>query len=248
MANEKYKPFYRVPGLEVCKNGDIYREYDDKYYFFGKKLEKLKARADKEGNLYIRIREGKFYVDELVASCFCHFPKKGYARNTCKVIHIDGNKKKCKHTNLQWMTPPEYRRHFLTEATQTDSKTGEKWIWSMYDMYVSEKGRVRIDGKDAPIHNLVSDSDLGCCRCVVPYVTSEESGQRFRVEDLVADVFCPKPNDIDFPVLLHVDNDMMNNEAKNLKWVNRTDADYIAFMEQWKKDKSAINLQYSSLA
>ena len=239
-----YKRYKKVWGLEVSYDGkSARRENTNKT---GYKYHYLKIQTDKEGNKFVRVDEGKLFVDVLVATCYCYCPP-DYSRDTCRVIHKDGDKANCHRYNLQWVTPPEYRKIHLPEATQIDKSTGEKWVWAMYDMYVSEKGNVKIGDKVEKIEHLVSDSDLGCWRCVMPYVTSDEARRRFHVEELVADVFCPKPTDIANPVLLHIDNDMMNNEASNLKWVDSSDAAYIAFIEQWKKDKSAINLKYITL-
>lgn len=240
------KPYYnfRVKGLYVYYDGKtVLREYPDKYALLRKRKRRLTIKTDKDGNKYVTTKDGgDIRVDLMVATCYCHRePGHNY------VIHIDKNKANCHRFNLKWVTAEEYRNHYKDELTYTDANTGKVWVWAVDDVYVTEKGEVRIDGVDQTVNNLVSDSDLGCCRCVMPYVSKNYRSKSYHVEELVAEVFCTKLSDVADQDILHVDYNFLNNEASNLKWVEKTDPEYIKYEEQRKKDWSAINLQHSTM-
>lgn len=241
-----YKQYYclQAKGLYVYYDGKtVMREYPNKYSLLGKKTRYLKIKTDKDGNKYVNTKDaGDIRVDLMVASCYCHRePGQKY------IIHLDNNNANCHRYNLRWATAEEYRKHYGSQLSYTDKATGKKWEWAEDNVYVTDKGDVRIDGKDQTIVNLVSDPDLGCCRCVFPYVRACYGSESYRVEELVAGVFCPKPKGLSNEAILHIDYDFTNNEASNLRWVERTDREYVKYDEQRKKDWATINLQNGPL-
>ena len=239
-----FKQYYQVRGLYVFYDGKkVKREYPGTTYSWMKRTSWLSIKTDKEGNKYVHTKDrGNIRVDQMVATCYCHRePGQNY------IIHKDKDKSNCHRFNLQWVTADEYRKFYLDELTYIDEETKEKWVWAEDNIYVSEQGNVRIDGIDQTVHKLVSDTDLGCCRAVMPYVRKNFTCRMFHVEDLVAAAFCPKLPDVANQVILHIDYDYTNNAASNLKWVEPSDEEYIKYKEQMKKDWEALNLENGPL-
>ena len=157
----------------------------------------------------------------------------------------DNDKKNCHRFNLKFVTLDEYRDFYKGELSYTD-KNGETWFRSKDKYYVTSSGKVQYKKKDLDIHFLISDSDLGRCVAVSPYVCLGWQRPKIEVEELVAEIYCPKLPGVKYQVILHIDQDMMNCSASNLKWVKPDDPDYIAYMEKRKKDIEALNLQYDN--
>ena len=236
-----FRPYFAVPGLSVAYDGKtVKREYPNKSPFNAPKVSRMKINADSEGNLYVNTKDkGRVFVDLAVATCYCPPAKDGSKKY---VIHKDRNKANCHRYNLQFVTRDEYRDFYRSELTYTDDK-GESWLWSREDYYVSSSGKVQYEKQDLDMKFLISDSDLGRCVAVTPYVTLGWQRERIKVDELVADAYCPKLKDVRGQVILHIDNDMMNCKASNLRWVEPDDPAYIQYQEKRKKDIEAINLK-----
>lgn len=246
MKDDYYRQVYRVKGLYVsCDGKNIKREYENKDMFNANSWHHLSIQTDHDGNQIIRTKDhGVLRVDELVGMCFC--PPDKY-RHKWYIIHKDRDKKNCHKDNLKWVPSYEYRSFYLSELTYTDKRTGEDFVWSDDDFYVSRSGRVQVGKKDCVIENVISDSDLGCMRAVTPFVRKDWNGNHYRVEELVANVFCKKLENVERQAILHIDYDMTNNRESNLKWVELDDPELKKFIEQREKDITATNLKYSTL-
>ena len=218
---EPFRHYYYVKGMIVSYDGKIVkREYDDKYMINGKNTHYLKVVTNEEGNLVVRLKkEGEIRVDKMVATCYCH---KEVGQDY--IIHKDKDKGNCHRYNLQWVTAKEYRDFYKDELTYTDEDTGEEWVWAREDYYVEKTGKVRVGMKDIVPSKMISDYDLGCCLSVDPYV--QETRKKYGVSELIAEVFCPIPSDIQAPELIHFDNNYSNNAANNLKWVEHDSQEY----------------------
>lgn len=243
---KRYRKFLAVTGLQVADDGkSVVREHKSKSKFTASSWHYHKIFADKEGNLYIRTNtDGNFRVDFMVATCFCPPAKDGSRRY---VKHKDGNKNNCDYRNLEWITRAEYRQLNINSLSYVDSSTGEIWVWSKGDFYVTASGKVRHGKTDMQIEHLIDDPDVAALRAASPYVSLGWQSPRESVEDLVADALCTKLQGVVHQVLLHVDYNFLNCEASNLKWVDANDPEYAKYCEQRKKDVEAINLQYSTL-
>ena len=245
MQNSKaFRPYYAVPGLYVAFDGKtVKREYPQKNILNPLNIHRMVIQEDEEGNSYVLTHDkGRIRVDRMVATCYCGPAKDGTKKY---IIHKDKDKKNCHRYNLQFVTRDEYRDFYRSELTYTDDN-GESWLWSRGDYYVTSSGKVQYEKKDLDIHFLISDSDLGRCVAVSPYVCLGWQRPRLEVEELVADAYCPKLEKVPNQVILHIDNDMMNCSASNLKWVKPDDPDYIAYEEKRKKDIEALNLKYDN--
>ncbi len=246
MSKYNFRKYFKVKGLSVSDDGTkIKREYENKNMFNMNSILFLSIRTDSDGNKIVRTNDcGVLRVDKLVGTCFCPPDKNGHK---WYIIHIDRDKNNCHRNNLKWVTSDEYRNFYLSDLTYTDKSSGEDFIWSNSSFYVSKSGKVQIDKKDCTIEETVFDSDLGCQRAVTPFVRRYTNDNHFHVDELIANVFCKRLKDVEKQELLHIDYDMTNNESSNLKWVELDDPELQKYLEQKKKDISAINLQHSTL-
>lgn len=240
------RPYYGIKGLKVSSDGTfVSREYEHKNKFDTPTYHPMKIFKTGNGIPYIKTKDRDVQVDLLVATCFCYRPKDGYHKY---IIHKDGDMSNCDKSNLEWVTEDVYRQHYKADRTYTD-ENGETWTWSTALFYASDKGNIKENDKLCKLTDLVSDPDLGCLRAIRPSVYSEYKRQRYCADEVVALAFCTKLPDIPegCQAVLHIDNDMKNNDPKNLKWVDPNCDEYKKFMEVWKKEKEKTNLQYSTL-
>ena len=86
---------------------------------------------------------------------------------------------------------------------------GEEWalVEGTEDYYVSNMGRFR---RGDSIRKISIDSE-GYCR-----VNIEKN--KYRLHRLVAQAFCPNPNN--YPIVDHLNNNRQDNKAVNLEWVD----------------------------
>lgn len=240
--SKAFRPYYTVPGLYVAFDGKtVKREYPRKSILNPLNIHRMVIQEDEEGNSYVLTHDkGRIRVDRMVATCFCAPAKDGSKKY---IIHKDRDKKNCDRSNLKFVTRDEYRDFYRSELTYTDDN-GESWLWSRGDYYVTSSGKVRHGDTDLTIDNLIPDSDLDKCVPVSPFVCLGWKHDRISVDELVADAYCPKLPDVDFQVILHIDQDMMNCSASNLKWVEPDDPDYLQYEEKRKKYIDAIKFAH----
>jgi len=165
---------------------------------------------------YIQIHGQKYYVDELVASCYCSkLPGHNYVK------HKDGDMENCDYRNLEWVTP--------AEVFGEDVELGE---WRAYgSLYVNAEGRVQdSDGCPVPTSDARYEPRLNLLLAVDPYAVSNQCDDP--VELMVATLFLPIPKSIDQYGVLHIDGNYKNCAAGNLKWVKKNDAAYKNYLQQ----------------
>ena len=246
MAKKGFRPYYNYQGLYVTKTGFV-QEAALSNGSVTPTIKKLKIHTDDVGRTYIQPYYQKFYVDFLVLSCW----HKKLDTEPDYVIHIDGDNSNNIIDNLRWGTNLEFINANKKKFSYIDKKTGEEWrlVNKKDKLYVSEKGKVKENGKELTAQLLIFDPDLDCERAVCcPYVVRSHSRDRLHIEEMVAKLFCQDPpKNMVRPSILHIDNDYTNNEASNLKWVEESSQEYQDFCIQRRKDMSVLNLQYSTL-
>lgn len=79
------------------------------------------------------------------------------------------------------------------------------------NFYVSKRGRVWKRVRDGTWEELryIKNPTRG-------YLYVSLKGEQFRLNRLVAIIYIPNPNN--YPIVMHLDNDIYNNHYKNLKW------------------------------
>lgn len=79
------------------------------------------------------------------------------------------------------------------------------------NFYVSKRGRVWKRVRDGTWKELryIKNPTRG-------YLYVSLKGEQFRLNRLVAIIYIPNPNN--YPIVMHLDNDIYNNHYKNLKW------------------------------
>lgn len=233
-----WKDYHLIKGLEVSKGGAVRRTYDDCRTWSGKGEPKLLTRKTfSDGNVYVEIRvpeKKKLRVDELVAKCFY----KDVARTSTEqtfIIHKDGDKTHCWANNLQWATPYE---HGLFYQNDPFVNTSDGYRLVKDDVYISKEGKVKVNGEVLNVYDSFFDSDMDREAAVDPFVFIEEERRRVRfyIDENVAAAFLPKPDEIKYPALLHIDNDYKNYSLDNLKWVEDDSEEYVLYLEKKTAD------------
>lgn len=226
MAKKGFRPFYNYQRLYVTKTGFI-QEAALSNGSVTPTIKKLKIHTDDVGRTYIQPSKWqKLYVDVLVLSCW----HKKLDTEPDYVIHIDGDNSNNIIDNLRWGTNLEFINANKKKFSHIDKKTGEEWrlVNKKDKLYVSEKGKVKENGKELTAQLLIFDPDLDCERAVCcSYVVRSHSRDRLYVEQLVAKMFCQDPpKNMVRPSILHLDNDYTNNAATNLRWVEGSSQEY----------------------
>lgn len=205
MKNEKlneWRSFHKVPGLEISGSGKVRKDYSKNP--LSPNIKYLQIKSDESGRHYIQIKEGRFFVDELVATCFCH---KQLNKNF--VEHKDGNIAHDFYYNLQWVD----RETYYQKHRQQGSKTidGEEFLWYKKDVYVSERGKVLLNGQIASPRECAFDPDIDRMFASRSYVL-ECCSTRYYIDDMMKDVWDK--------VIVHKDGDYSNWEESNLDTVD----------------------------
>lgn len=240
---KEYRKYYAVKGLEVSEGGCVRRWYDSKErYFTTNSPNYLSRQTDKNGNQYVLTRDyGRIYVDEIVATCWCHRP------SGCNLIlHKDGNKSNCHKNNLKWVGPYEFGES-LPNDPLVNTPDGFRLVFE--NTYVSKKGEVKQDGVLLKPKDWIYDPDLDSHRVVMPYVDININGRSRRVKvcEMVVTAFLPKPDSLSSPVLLYKDFDYRNYSLDNLEWVEKSDERYLMYQQKstddWKQRNEELKQQ-----
>lgn len=163
----------------------------------------------------IRSRRRQMLIHRVIAQAFIGDIPEGWVVN-----HIDEDKTNANVMNLEICTISHNTRHSLA-SRKPRSKLGKiikdlsgwKPIPSIPTAMAHPSGRVAsLDGQGKLRERLGHVSDGGY-RCV------KIEGNLYRLHRLIAETFCPNPNN--FPIVNHIDEDKLNNCASNLEWCTK---------------------------
>lgn len=165
---------------------------------------------------YPSFREGKYgrnlWVHRVVAQAFIGDIPEGLVVN-----HIDEDKTNANVMNLEICTISHNIRHSLA-SRKPQSKLGKiiedlsgwKPIPSIPTALAHPSGIVAsLDSHGKLRERLGTERKSGYCEVNV-------SGRMYRMHRLIAETFCPNPNN--FPIVNHIDENKLNNCASNLEW------------------------------
>lgn len=195
----EWKPYHKIKGIEVQGKGYIRRNYrpDD---FLYPDIHYLTNKTDKDGRHYVITHDhGHLYVDELVATCFCH---RGYGQDY--VIHKNGNLGHDFYFNLEWVDKRTYREKNRERLTKVFN--GIEYVWYYADIYISEKGSVLIGNLLQPLLNSAFDPDIDRDFAMRSFVLYDN--ERYFIDDMVLSVWNK--------VVDHIDGDFSNWSDDNL--------------------------------
>lgn len=235
---QEWREYYAIKGLEVSEKGYVRRWYDDIRTINGKSEfpHKLKPKADKEGTLYIRIKEGKKAVDVIVCTCFWGKPK---GDKNC-VIHKDGNLSNNHKDNLKWATIKE-REDYYSDPSKFVAFVPKHndYRYVTDGLYVSKDAKVKQNGKILNVYDSSFDPDMDIEAAIDPHVVVYHGifpNRSNTLEKLVTAAYLPKPSGLKSPAILHIDNDYKNCSLDNLKWVEDNSDEYQAYLKQRTAD------------
>jgi hypothetical protein len=192
----------------------IYREESGRAYIFDKYL------------------ESKYYLDELVLTCFRGLPPKD--GKTYYPYHTDGDMKNSNISNLKWCeeTPTSIASYMKLEK--------EAW-YKNRKIKATLKGQIKQGAKELPLIDFIYDPDIDWTHhCPPPWVRYEEKNRWGRYEShsidadkVFEDLGLVNGDKSQFatPVILHRNNDYMDYSHKNLEWCDAYDQRYIDFVK-----------------
>ena len=239
---EKTTRNYYPSGMTVSKDGKEVRNLKDGRL--------LTIKQSKDGRKYVQSKVyGKVWVDEMVATCFCHRDKS--SRNDY-IIHKDGDIGNSDAGNLQWVDENQYTAQTGNPPTM-EQKENARWRWASDGFWVTASGEVKDKDGAKTVEDTVFDPDLDCEQVITPcvrYSKLNRFGSYERksksLEELVAGAFCDKPKDLKRPAILHKDNNYKNCNADNLQWVEADSPEYQQFKRQEQIDWNRQNQQFQN--
>ena len=230
LDGKKFRIFYAAY-LVVSEDGTtVYQK--GKNNVFGKKL---KVLNDYTGAFVLDKFRRKISVARAVMTCFC--PPKPNDGKKYMIGFKDGNKYNCHKSNLAWVEA-HYRNNPDTEATFYHSN-------AECFLTIRRDGSVWLKNKQLKEDDRLFDSDVDLFDTISPYVCCESCRERIFIEDLMRVVGFVGGDKmvLNDPVILHKDNNRLNNAASNLEWAERTDHRYIDYLEQEEIDKHNRRLE-----
>ena len=180
-------------------------------------IKQIKIKTDDAGK-YIKKSNGpRIPVDLAVMTCYC--PPKLRDGKRYIINHTDGDIMNCSADNLEWVI--HHYEHTLEPSIELNCY-GNK-------ITVFKDGRVEMDGKPMMIHDSMFDSDTDLEVFMGPHIAVPRSGsiyqERVYMDRIMKAAGYVQGDDAIFqhPIILHLDNDVMNWAADNLMWVESTD-------------------------
>lgn len=151
-------------------------------------------------------------IHRVVAQAFIGDIPEGWVVN-----HIDEVKTNANVMNLEICTVSHNVRHSVASRKPTKKKgkviedlSGWKPIPSIPTAMAHPSGRVASLEKGGKLRERLGSIDSGGYRRV------GVNGKLYKMHRLIAETFCPNPNG--FPLVNHIDENKLNNCARNLEW------------------------------
>lgn len=196
-------------------------------------MKKIAITTDHDGKKIAYNSYGDFVdVAKAVAVCFC--PPKPKDGKKYVIGHKDGNLDNCHYLNLEWV--PYHYQHATTNTVKLSGYS--------LTLEVGKDGSVKMGGKAAKVYDSFYDSDVELELCSSgPFIYLPQKGSLYDKRVFIDDLMCEAgyiqgdDADLQYPMILHKDNDYMNCSSENLEFVELTDERYEAFLEQRMKDK-----------
>lgn len=172
----------------------------------------------------------KFYLDELVLTCFRRLPPKD--GKTYFPYHKDGDMKNSNISNLEWREE--------TKASIASYMKLEKEAWYRNrKIKATLKGQIKQGSKELPLIDYIYDPDIDWTHHhPTPWVRYEEKNRwgryeshRIDADKIFEDLGLVNGDKSQFPnpVILHRNNDYMDYSIENLEWCDAYDQRYIEF-------------------
>ena len=208
----------------------VVSDKNNKWNTSGKK--KLPIKIDHDGNKIATHPYGHvIYVARAVIVCFCPpMPSDG---KKYMISHKDGNPSNCHYQNLEYV--PYHYQHATTDTVKLSGYSTT--------LEVGKDGSVKMGGKTAKVCDSFYDSDVELEVCSSgPFIYVPQKGSLYDKRVFIDDLMCEAgyvqgdDADLQYPMILHKDNNYMNCSSDNLEFVEMTDERYKAFLEQRKKD------------
>lgn len=217
--NAKGKIFriYYQGSILVSNDGTTVFQRGKKEKIFGKKLA---VKTDYLGKFVIDQYGQRINIADAVMACFC--PPRPDNKKNYVIGYKDGNKNNCHRYNLQWV---EYHSSYNTDNSACYYHNGTV-------LTIKSDGTVFEGKKQLTITDCLYDSDIDLFNCINPYCTIKR--EHLFIESLMKKMGYVNGDEANFqdPVILHRDNNFMNNASCNLEWVEKSDQRYVDYIKQ----------------
>lgn len=173
----QWRPYYRIPGMEVSEDGQVRRHYTKNINALlpSRPPKWLKPQTDKNGNSIVRTKShGDLRIDHLVESCF-----HGTVGSNQRVFHKDGNKKNCHKDNLRKISIKDYNKLFRSGSDWKECYSEEDEV----EVNVKTK-EIKQHGQVLPVHDESYDSDTDRHVKVAPFVILQIKNRYGKIETI----------------------------------------------------------------
>lgn len=239
----QYLKQYFANGCFISIDGKhVERDYIDKNTGIKKTYEPTIYTNSATCEEFVEINHKRTNVAEMVLTCY-GFPLQ---RNGLKQIihHKDGDFSNNNLRNLEWIEDnPSNRAKIKAEIVAYRIMSKEK-AYKKLKIKATAQGDITQNGKKLSVQHSLYDSDVDWAsyfdRAWVEYDYKNSWGRYERRSisvDLVMNDFGFVSGDktqFTIPVVLHLDNDLLNFNSSNLEWCDKTDPRYVKYMEETK--------------
>lgn len=222
------------------------------------RVQKLTMWLDSaQDRLYILVSgKGKFYVDEMVLSCYRGTMKDG---KKYMVHHKDGDMRNSNLNNLEWMeeTPEnlQKRQAIITASIAASAikdaaakKQAKMNLYKRNKINVNKNAQITQDGQVVSLEDYFYDPDLDWTFHIVNtrvrlrfYIAKWKryEDDRINVDEIMEDFGKIAGNKADFakPVVLYKNHDYLDTTPGNMEWCDESDQRYIDFKAEAHKRK-----------
>ena len=231
VLNQQWRDIPNYPGLQVREDCKAVRAIESsfgskqknpRYYYYT-------IKQDTFGRAFINRKpngvDQVLFIDELVASCFCH-QKSGCPYIAHKDFDITNNH----YNNLEWVNWDEYFSKY--HQNRIKKEYGEIFAWWKNNWYISEIGHLLIDGwlyDESNVYTNVDDYDVGFRRATHAFIPYDD-GVFIHIEEGVKAVWGK--------IILHNDGNYGNWQESNLKAIDCSAPeaqDHEKLWAEWKK-------------
>lgn len=220
------------------------------------KVQKLTMLLDSaQDRLYILVSgKGKFYVDEMVLSCYRGTMKDG---KKYMVHHKDGDMRNSNLNNLEWMeeTPEnlQKRQAIITASIAASAikdaaakKQAKMNLYKRNKINVNKNGQITQDGQVVSLEDYFYDQDLDWTyhtynpRIRLRFYIAKwkrYENERIDVSEIMEDFGMIEGNKADYvnPVVLYKNHDYLDTTLGNMVWYDASDQRFIDFKAEAHK-------------
>lgn len=239
----QYLRQYFANGCFVSIDGKhVERDYIDKNTGIKKTYEPTIYTGSSSCEEFVEINGKTAYIAEMVLTCYGSPSQKSGLKQI--IHHKDGDFSNNNLRNLEWIDDNPSNRAMIKAEIVEYRKLSKERAYKKLKIRATALGDITQNGKKLYVCHSLYDSDVDWFsyfdRAWVEYEQKNSWG-RYESKSISVDLVM---NDFGFvsgdktqfttPVVLHLDNDLLNFNSSNLEWCDETDPRYVKYMVETK--------------